>query len=468
MGQYSGIRHRILIVIISSLFIQIGHTKDTTSYQSIRIGPNIPPDVALIQENRQRDMDIFSWQSFVALNWPMNSDGNVDTNTVIGGNGDNETVWETWMSTADILDIPEGDVPVWGEHHVPQACEDNSDYKAGMKIIDQASKSDSFFQEAFDTGSLVDQSANFVRYEVIVNQDMFNTITSEKLYSASALKKRTEQVSFTCGSNETGEEGAIMIKAAWKVLTSDDDLARYHTDDAMVYVPAKYTSNKTDSCVKANIGLVGMHIVHKTVQQPQWVWSSFEHIDNVPDCDKQNTFFTDPSKLNIPTCPTQRDQQYSFYSDDNQSGTSCNAAPAPNAGDDYHLDKPGNKSQLCRANALETSAPPVNQAYQTLLKAINHESVWQHYQLIGTQWNSNIESSCQTDTTYVKKDTLPQYKIKDSSADIVPLPMGNITMEGYEQGTSNCLSCHASAKTTNLSDVNSDFVWFLSQEIDSK
>jgi len=466
MGALQRVGYRSFLILFCLYYMLEVHAKDTISYQAIRIGPNIPPDVALVQENRQRDMDIFSWQSFIALNWPINIIEQADPSKLIGDNsqGDNKTVWETWMTTTDILDIPQDASPQWGNHHVPQSCKDSPDYVAGIKIIDQASKSDDFFQEAFNSGALVDQAGNFVRYEVLVNQAMFNTIKSEQLYKESVLQKRTEPVSFSCGSNETGEEGAIMIKAAWKVLTSNDDLSKYHTDNAMIYTPAQYRSDNTDNCVKANIGLIGMHIVHKTVQQPQWIWSSFEHIDNVPDCDNQNTFFTDPSRLNKPVCPSNNDQGFSFYTDQDSTLSSCNIAPAPNAGKHYRLDQAGNKSQLCRANALETSAPPVNKAYQTMLTAINPKSVWQNYQLIGTQWNSNIESSCQTDTVYVNNDTLPQYKIKDSSAGIVPLPMGNTTMESYEQNSSNCMACHSAATTTNSSKINSDFVWFLSQE----
>ena len=30
------------------------------------------------------------------------------------------------------------------------------------------------------------------------------------------------------------------------------------------------------------LGLVGLHIVHKTDSEPQWIWSTFEHVNNVP------------------------------------------------------------------------------------------------------------------------------------------------------------------------------------------
>ena len=31
------------------------------------------------------------------------------------------------------------------------------------------------------------------------------------------------------------------------------------------------------------VGLVGLHVVQKTKQLPQWMWATFEHVDNAPD-----------------------------------------------------------------------------------------------------------------------------------------------------------------------------------------
>src|SRR6202044_2411080 len=54
---------------------------------------------------------------------------------------------------------------------------------------------------------------------------------------------------------------------------------------------------------KVNVGLVGMHIGHKSATSPQWIWSTFEQVDNL-DVDtvahpKLHPSFTDP---NCPFC----------------------------------------------------------------------------------------------------------------------------------------------------------------------
>ena len=38
----------------------------------------------------------------------------------------------------------------------------------------------------------------------------------------------------------------------------------------------------TGQCAPTLVGLVGLHIVQKTKSRPQWIWSTFEQVDNVP------------------------------------------------------------------------------------------------------------------------------------------------------------------------------------------
>ena len=37
-----------------------------------------------------------------------------------------------------------------------------------------------------------------------------------------------------------------------------------------------------EKCTQRTMGLVGLHIVSKTPARPQWIWSTFEQVDNVP------------------------------------------------------------------------------------------------------------------------------------------------------------------------------------------
>ena len=79
-----------------------------------------------------------------------------------------------------------------------------------------------------------------------------------------------------------------------------DDLSHYFTRDAIIYRRDPLGGDAT--CRPAKVGLVGFHIAHKTYYAPQWVWSTFEHVENVPKVG------------DVPIQQTDRKTKYSFYS----------------------------------------------------------------------------------------------------------------------------------------------------------
>jgi len=98
---------------------------------SIQISSDIPGDVTIGQfpsngTNQQKLLafqgffDIYSWNTFISLNWPALPNGNADPNMKIGQNGDNDTVWEHYRDVADIF-LPGGATPTYnGPVSVPR------------------------------------------------------------------------------------------------------------------------------------------------------------------------------------------------------------------------------------------------------------------------------------------------------------------------------------------------------------
>ena len=132
------------------------------------------------------------------------------------------------------------------------------------------------FAEASQFGlanPLVAQNRTYTRYEVRVNRAEYDFIRDHKLYKREVLKQLTSPLDFTDGSIET--------KAAWRELKEAEVAAakaKYYVIKARVQNPLN-----NDVCEDRQMALVGFHIVQKTPLRPQWVWSSFEHVDNVPD-----------------------------------------------------------------------------------------------------------------------------------------------------------------------------------------
>jgi len=102
--------------------------------------------------------------------------------------------------------------------------------------------------------TIYDQNGNVVYYDVRFSKNMCD-INSIKT-----------QQNFPGGTTE--------LKAAWKVLGPKDDKSRYITIDTQIG-----SDNKA-----VTLGMIGFHIAIATPDHPEFVWATFEHNVNVPDC----------------------------------------------------------------------------------------------------------------------------------------------------------------------------------------
>jgi len=379
----------------------------------------------------QHDFDVLSWDTFVAVNSP------VPPGPAIGQNGDNATVWETWKD-ADQIFLPNGAKPgPWNAPAtLPAICKEH--LNPGMRLLSQIAKVPPALMDSvqpFQTGPLIDQNGRYARFEIVVNETAFNYIVDNSLYSK-AGQKPVKKVVFPCGSKPDKAVGAIIIKAAWKVLSDEEKKSgRYHTAEAMVYSEKSENPPVEAKCEKLTVGLVGFHIVHKTASAPQWVWSTFEQVDNCP---------IDGEVASHPS--------YNFF-DKNAVTAKVNEPPARPWNPDK-IEPPARRSQIVRKIPLTQATKDLNAQYQAALKKVNPKSVWQYYELISTQWPTQPTTSCDVLAT-------PQTDLAGAPA---PQFLGNSTLESYIQGTvpnvsSSCMECHANAGATNA--VFSDFTYLL-------
>ena len=387
----------------------------------------------------QGDFDIYSWNTFIALNWPPGPDGNGDPNKTIGQNGDNDTVWEHYRNVDNVF-LPGGAKPTYnGPVNVPTQCK--ASYKPGMKIVTQVGKTPTVltaFSQPFNTGPIIDQNGNYTRFEILVNKPMFDYILQNTLYSKAGQKVFSGAVKFPCGVLN-GPEGAIMVKAAWKVINAADK-NRFHSQTVLVYSPASQNPKYPASCSTKTMGLVGLHVGHKTTSASQWLWSTFEHVDNVP--------------TEADVASGKLKSSYNYY-DPKCAASKCppNQVPPrpwiPTQVSAFH-------SQIVRMNmfkgnefAFESAAARNADALKVLL-GVSSSSVWQNYELISTMWPTNT-GQCQA----VPGDPL---------GNPAPTFLANTTLETYIQGmvpnvSSNCIECHNNATMTT--PVPSDFTYVL-------
>ena len=255
----------------------------------------------------QRDADIFSWQEFFALNWPVDPAMRGQPEVTKKINAPGPRVWETWKEEYEVY-LKDGATPrSWNDRQpIPGACEAETGatklFFREQKIHDLV---DSTLQAAGSVASpsptLTDQKGKVVRYEIRLNKVLFDYIVANKLYNANTQMKLTKPVDFPNGS--------ILIKAAWREVTPAEE-SLFHTVTACVC--DKDANGNIVNCHTERMGLVGFHITAKTAFAPQWVWSTFEHVYNVPGSVVTNWYsFYNPS-CNAANCPPNQQTNRGF------------------------------------------------------------------------------------------------------------------------------------------------------------
>lgn len=383
-------------------------------------------------ETLQEAFDFNSWLTFVALSAP--ADG-----SPIGT--DAPAVWESWQDIFSVM-LPDGaPPPPFGSSVPPPAiCTGGP---AGMRVMQMISKTPttptvSVAGQPLNTGPMIDQNGHYVRYQILINEPMYDYIVDNGLYSKAGQDKFTDPISFPVGDTEKtgtkGTIGAIVVKASWKVLDPDDpndNAANFHVTRAYVYTPP--STGVKESCVTETLGLTGLHIVHKTAAEPQWIWSTFEHVKNVPTA-------AGVSKIPAGT-------HFNFYNA-SCSTSACPVNKQPKQPWDPSVDPyPGGfHSQIVRTTKYPAEAMRSAALWNGQFQPALAGTVLPNYELITTQW-----------PTDAKNKTDPNG---------VPFPVfaANSTMETYVQGnvpqaSSSCMACHGNAAA--MSGRESDFSFVL-------
>jgi hypothetical protein len=362
--------------------------------------------------------DDYSWRAFLAISWPAKRGfrGLPDETKKIGDFSDpgTQVVWGTWKADYELFQ-PEGLAPADASSFdglTPSGLAQTMVLGPffGFQDFNQAGNG------RFG-GPLVAQNHTYVRFEVRLNPIEFDFIRERQLYRKSNLP--------AVGSPGLRfPNNCVAVKAAWKIIKEDELAAaqgRYYLVDAMAFDPA------TRTCKIQKLALVGLHIVQKTRLRPQWVWSSFEHIDNVPE----------------PGTSLSPGRRFSFNDPAKAQVLDPSIAPPPISKTNPPLESP-RAMQVVRTKKIADSTRKTNEDYQALLRG----TVWEYYQLVMTQWPKFPQPEGENGAPFPGQFTGPD-------------PMTNIAntaLETYFQksAATSCMGCHDAARR-----LGTDFVWFL-------
>src|SRR5579864_4189692 len=420
-----------------------------------------PPKPAFTSGNFvevQRKFDIFAWQEFVALNWPPGKPGEPGPGTIgRTPSGDNNTVWETYMASSQVFQPGAKPPAPWGTPTpIPSFCPAAPAALQGKvsKVLAMVAKGDiqDEFFEAFTLWPLFDVNGTYTRYEKRMNKVEFDKILQGSANPPAPAKpwyipaNQIPPISFPAGAYQTDQIGAIEVKAAWRQISSSQS-HRFHTAWAYItYAPDPNTHLNTKCAGPYLMGLVGLHIAHKTVSSPQWVWATFEQVDNAPSAPAVGnySYYNDPKCTFSPAC--------------------ANQPPTPLLGGKWDGDptKKYKPVQVIRATPIpsDKSDPRtgINPVFQKLLRNSSPQSVWQYYELVNTQWPQFPGTVAKPTECYHNPNNFfdpINFACSGPHADQgpgpVPSALTNTTLETYFQETpgnkqafmGSCMGCHS-------------------------
>jgi hypothetical protein len=401
--------------------------------------PSAPIDVCGRGESVSRDFYALSWQIFKFLVWPAASGqrGVPDTTRKIT-NMHGQRTFETLKTDWEVF-LPNADQPVaWSDYpNVAGPCSNHPNIKPGALVLASFSEFGNLKEgEPALSHVLVAQNRTYVRYQAAYNKDVFDTILNNRLHNAAIVGAiRAPQPDMPVPDAAKQPDGALTVKSAWIELPSKKKTLQKYIDPSRFYVrhDAWLQDPQTGACRIARVGLVGLHLVYKTPSRPQWIWSTFEHVDNVPEP------------------PPHPGRNYAFNS--GKFGAHMSSAPEP----DFRIPTPAGSSgpgvpprayQVERLQQIDPQAMDANRAQQKELESLG--SVWRYYKLVMTQWPST-PSAPNGDAGSV--GPRPVCGEQNGTATV------NTTMETFFQTQQQscelrltCMGCHDMARAT-------DFVW---------
>lgn len=442
-----------------------GPASYTCGLLTVPIGGAVPGDAPALPN--QLTANCFAWWELISLSWP--TDG-----SSLGAPGNTSPVtWETYMSTSELF-LPGGETPpAFGTQPTPPSpCGSLVAARAPgarMRVLHDSAKFSTDFianvddAEAFPGRApawLGAQNGTNLWYEVRVNEGEYDTIVGNGWYAAkgqAASIAANHPVLLPQGSY-LGKTGAIELKAAWMEVTDPTDAKwnRYKVSRALVVDP------DDDSCRDITVALVGLHIIHKTANQPTWLWATFEHVDNAPD------------QADVDAGSLPAGAEYNLYSTDCQpraisvSAKAClpdgakspvTVGCAPNVSPPYYLGDgcpAPTPIQVTRVLPIDANAQAANEASRRALARYASDTVFQYYQLVNVIWSTN---PVQDPTTPIEVPT----PIRSMNP---PTRVANTTLETYAQDKT-CTDCHQYATTATLpgqqpSSHSADFSFVLS------
>jgi hypothetical protein len=285
---------------------------------------------------------------------------------------------------------------------------------SGHTLKSSLDKSSIATGQAGGGATIYDTAGKVVYYDVRFDKATCNT-------TASATEmNRANLINFPSGTTE--------LKFAWKVLSPTEITANKHV-----------TQQQTVAGSPATLGLLGMHIAVATTDHPEFVWATYEHNKNTPDCISSDVQTTTDWTFSSASCTTAIDEM----------DASAIAACAFNSPKSNQTSPTGTPTNICRIHPYGTASSDlkagqnlsdISQQNAQIVSLVNGAStrsdmnVLSNYFTVGALWVSDINKGSGGVGVPNERGSL---RLANSVAE-TDYQHANITANF----TSNCFGCH--------------------------
>jgi hypothetical protein len=277
--------------------------------------------------------------------------------------------------------------------------------------------------QAGDGFSLIDAASNMVQFDIRINEAFWNVANQQSTATLAAAHTAYEADPATGGlwlsPTAAGDGDSIEIKTSWRNFGADASAC----PQSLMFCESDTDGNTW--------GLLGMHFVQKTPTRGEFVWASFEHVSNSPDCQPgaSNPLQQDPrdptnpsATINVNTGALAAETGWSVFnfSSYGGDGTSCEFPKGTINSEGDGCDNPSGSPQcnadpnagagkfkfvnVCRTDTIPDHSTPASLAAVCADTKTNDNNIaclnqsvldnwptsldprWKYYMDIGAEW----------------------------------------------------------------------------------
>jgi hypothetical protein len=203
--------------------------------------------------------------------------------------GSNALVWETFAHRSELFPAvypanlaPQGDLRSLDPQYIynnpvsnPLIVEPSMARFNNLDESTQIAQNQIFFPKTGNMPSANPYDDDIILFQAKVNQVEYDYIKS----ICNPCNSKQLPSSIELPPNTTNPLESIEVKSAWRQMSVDQiESGRYHTAEALYYRKGKDGKVSPQNGI---FGLVGLHILRKMQNYPTFVYTTFEHVDNL-------------------------------------------------------------------------------------------------------------------------------------------------------------------------------------------